>query len=135
MKPSIEVDHRTPRSRGGADYDWNNLAAYCKPHHSAKTMRDRLLKLNVEGSVTTTASAPRAAARFATEKRQEGLSPLMTSVIPAVPPAQESAASVQESAAPVQESGAALDRTSYGTSFPIPARHPFPCREEARSRA
>ena len=67
--------------------------------------------------VTTTASAPRTAARFATEKRQEGLSPLLTSVIPAVPPAQESAASVQESAAPVQESGAALGRTSYVPPF------------------
>jgi 5-methylcytosine-specific restriction endonuclease McrA len=34
---ATEVDHRVPRSQGGASLDPRNLVAYCRPHHSMKT--------------------------------------------------------------------------------------------------
>jgi len=37
--PATEVDHVIPLSRGGAD-EPSNYAGRCKPHHSAKTMRE-----------------------------------------------------------------------------------------------
>jgi len=37
--PATEVDHVIPLERGGTD-DWYNRQALCKPHHSAKTMRE-----------------------------------------------------------------------------------------------
>jgi 5-methylcytosine-specific restriction endonuclease McrA len=65
---STETDHRKSRSQGGSDA-WDNLVAYCKPHHSAKTMRDRILKISKRHPVTTFGTQPQKTARFATEKR------------------------------------------------------------------
>ncbi len=39
--PATEVDHIRPIASGGDRYDWANLQALCKPHHSAKTRRER----------------------------------------------------------------------------------------------
>ena len=36
---ATEVDHIIPRKAGGSD-DKSNLQSLCKPHHSAKTMRE-----------------------------------------------------------------------------------------------
>jgi 5-methylcytosine-specific restriction endonuclease McrA len=38
-KPAVCVDHIKSRRKGGADYDWNNLAQFCWGHHSQKTCR------------------------------------------------------------------------------------------------
>ena len=35
------VDHITPRSKGGADYDPDNLQSLCPDCHSQKTTRDQ----------------------------------------------------------------------------------------------
>lgn len=37
VTPATEVDHRTAISKGGAPFDWGNLASTCKPCHSLKT--------------------------------------------------------------------------------------------------
>ena len=37
-RPATDVDHITPRSKGGTD-DWDNLQSLCHRHHSAKTAR------------------------------------------------------------------------------------------------
>jgi 5-methylcytosine-specific restriction protein A len=37
-KPATEVDHRQAILQGGDPWSWENLAAYCKRCHSAKTM-------------------------------------------------------------------------------------------------
>lgn len=34
--PATEADHIVPLADGGT-HDWDNLRAYCKPHHSRKT--------------------------------------------------------------------------------------------------
>lgn len=39
-KPTTDVDHIVPRSRGGSD-DERNLQPLCKPCHNAKTGRER----------------------------------------------------------------------------------------------
>ena len=36
-----EVDHKVAKRHGGTD-DWDNLQSLCKPHHSAKTMRENV---------------------------------------------------------------------------------------------
>lgn len=36
-QPATDVDHITPRSRGGAPYDPGNLQSLCASHHSIKT--------------------------------------------------------------------------------------------------
>ncbi len=35
------VDHITPRSQGGSDYDAANLQTLCESHHNAKTRREQ----------------------------------------------------------------------------------------------
>jgi len=37
-EPANEVDHRTPKRKGGTD-DWENLQSLCKSCHSKKTGR------------------------------------------------------------------------------------------------
>lgn len=39
VKPSEEVDHILPKSRGGTD-DRSNLQGLCRTHHSRKTMTE-----------------------------------------------------------------------------------------------
>jgi 5-methylcytosine-specific restriction protein A len=39
MLPSVDVDHRVAKRKGGTD-DRSNLIAYCHPHHSLKTTRE-----------------------------------------------------------------------------------------------
>ncbi len=34
---AVEVDHRTPISKGGGAFDWNNLVSTCHECHSKKT--------------------------------------------------------------------------------------------------
>lgn len=38
---TTEVDHIRPIARGGERLVWANLQSMCKPHHSAKTMREQ----------------------------------------------------------------------------------------------
>ncbi len=38
--PATDVDHKTPRNEGGADYDRKNLQGLCRKHHSEKTARE-----------------------------------------------------------------------------------------------
>jgi 5-methylcytosine-specific restriction protein A len=66
-EPSSEVDHRV-RLRDGGDSSWGNLAAFCKPHHSAKTMRDRISKTKRTAIESTSGNQPRKIARFEPEK-------------------------------------------------------------------
>lgn len=35
-----EVDHITPISEGGDEWNWTNLASLCRPHHREKTRRE-----------------------------------------------------------------------------------------------
>jgi 5-methylcytosine-specific restriction protein A len=42
LTEATHVDHIIPREHGGADFDPANLQSLCKPHHEAKSQRDRV---------------------------------------------------------------------------------------------
>lgn len=48
VRAMTHVDHIVPISEGGDPRDWDNLQSLCKPHHTAKTNRERARRARVQ---------------------------------------------------------------------------------------